>query len=576
MGRQSDGEEENEGANVLLWAAAHGDMQDAAHAAASRAGESDELPAVPLEEQVNAAWASHARSPRDAALDGVDAAAEAWVCCDAPECGKWRRVPALVAKLIGDFDQWFCTDARDARVDRCSADQELDNDEIDRRVNAAVAAVAAAAAAAAEVAAAITKDQAKRMQKRKLDMAYRERKKARLAADRREERIAAGLPPDSPPRPPSKTKEPKTLKVPKLPKSPKPPKPAKVPKPPKPPKALPPPPREPTPPPPPPPPRFYPLAMVLCEAEACGKWRRVPKQVAANLGPRDRWVCCMNVTAPAEEQSCKHPQEWVDNDEMLRWLGAQAELEAAARVAGAPIEGETLRGAAEIIAERAESSGLAFDGGRQLSVTQPISVGGSGRSLDSSHQLSTTRPTSVGGESFKGDDEREGEGEAGEGVGQGDGGKGEIDSDNAGAGGSDKDTRPHQPIAAKHEGVQPITISHEDPHWLDTAQHEASEPITSPFAAPALVKALLKEATGVRDFLPRGTVSGFAAEAMTAADEEAHDDPLRADGTPRAMPPPCQRHLPLAAVPVVCGGILGVFLTRRAMFRYPINPHPLP
>jgi len=45
--------------------------------------------------------------PMDASLDGVMAAREAWVCCDAVECGKWRRVPAMVAKLIGDTDQWY-------------------------------------------------------------------------------------------------------------------------------------------------------------------------------------------------------------------------------------------------------------------------------------------------------------------------------------------------------------------------------------------------------------------------------------------------------------------------------------
>ena len=43
----------------------------------------------------------------DASLDGVAAAREAWVCCDAGDCGKWRRVPAMVAKLIGDTDQWW-------------------------------------------------------------------------------------------------------------------------------------------------------------------------------------------------------------------------------------------------------------------------------------------------------------------------------------------------------------------------------------------------------------------------------------------------------------------------------------
>ena len=54
---------------------------------------------------------------------------------------------------------------------------------------------------------------------------------------------------------------------------------------------------------------------------------------------------------------------------------------------------------------------------------------------------------------------------------------------------------------------------------------------------------------------------------MTAEDEEAHEDPTRAEGTPRTIPPPRARGQPHAAVPAVCGGVPGVFLARRAMFR---------
>ena len=149
-----------------------------------------------LEQRVDAAWASLAHSPMDASVDGVGAAREAWVCCDAPECGKWRRIPSLVAKLIGDGDRWLCKEVRDVRMNSCGAGQELDNDEIDRRINAAAVAEAGALAAATAAA----KDQAKRTRKRNLDMAYRARKKARLVMEMREQRIAAGLSPDPPSR----------------------------------------------------------------------------------------------------------------------------------------------------------------------------------------------------------------------------------------------------------------------------------------------------------------------------------------------------------------------------------------
>ena len=42
---------------------------------------------------------------------------------------------------------------------------------------------------------------------------------------------------------------------------------------------------------------------------------------------------------------------------------------------------------------------------------------------------------------------------------------------------------------------------------------------------------------GIKEDLPRGEVSGFAAEAMCAEDEEAHDDPNRKEGAPHDAPP---------------------------------------
>ena len=115
--------------------------------------------------------------PLHADEDGIVAACEeAWVCCDAPGCGKWRRVPAAVARRVGGTAEttptrdpngvgdtsWRCADGRDVRYNACAAPQELENDDIDRRV------------AAAE----------RRERKRAQDRAYRARKRARREAAR--------------------------------------------------------------------------------------------------------------------------------------------------------------------------------------------------------------------------------------------------------------------------------------------------------------------------------------------------------------------------------------------------------
>ena len=125
-----------------------------------------------------------------------------------------------------------------------------------------------------------------------LDKAYRERKKARLAAERRQARIAAGLPPDSTQRPKKEPKEPKVEAKPR---------------------------REE--PPPPPPPRFYPEVAVKCEADGCGKWRKVSRRVASSMGPRDRWVCAFDRSVPAEERAfaCDRPCVWSSDEDRLSW-----------------------------------------------------------------------------------------------------------------------------------------------------------------------------------------------------------------------------------------------------------------
>jgi hypothetical protein len=106
-------------------------------------------PAPPLTvEEVDAAWAAMSARPMDASIDGLLAASESWVACDAQPCGRWRRVPALVAAQISDAEPWFCEHSRDSRHNACTSPQELHDDEIDRRINAAAALQSRAAAEA--------------------------------------------------------------------------------------------------------------------------------------------------------------------------------------------------------------------------------------------------------------------------------------------------------------------------------------------------------------------------------------------------------------------------------------------
>jgi hypothetical protein len=392
---------------------------------------------------LDAAWANHSSTPLDAAVDGVAAAREAWICCDAADCGKWRRVPSVVARALGEGDEWRCSENRDERFAGCGLPQELGDDEIDRRVNDAAAAERAVLLAEAEAERVRLREVERRDRKRKHDQQYRDRKRLRKAQERRDARVAAGLPPDSPPRPPPPEKKAKKLvKAEKLKQETPPP-----------------------PPPPPPPPTFYPLAAIRCESEACGKWRRVSRDVAeSHAGPRKRWVCAFNAAAPFEQRSCAFPQEWPDDAAVFAWRVAHAAEEAEARASGAVIDGEEEE---EIVDEHGK--------------------------------VERRKKKTKGGSSA---------------------------------------SRPRRQL--------PIAI----------AAGETEE------------QARRRRATlGIKEDLPRGEVSGFAAEAMCEADEEAHDDPNRLEGAPRTMPPPLPRGEPAAAVPVRCGGVSGVFLTRRAMFR---------
>ena len=60
-------------------------------------------------------------------VHGVAAASEAWIACDFETCGKWRRVPSIVAKTLADDARWRCADGKDAgaRFSSCDAAQEL-------------------------------------------------------------------------------------------------------------------------------------------------------------------------------------------------------------------------------------------------------------------------------------------------------------------------------------------------------------------------------------------------------------------------------------------------------------------
>lgn len=59
---------------------------------------------------------------------------DTWVCCDS--CGKWRRVPQVVAAELNDDIPWFCKDNQDTGYNNCDIPQELTDTEIDARTTA--------------------------------------------------------------------------------------------------------------------------------------------------------------------------------------------------------------------------------------------------------------------------------------------------------------------------------------------------------------------------------------------------------------------------------------------------------
>ena len=287
-----------------------------------------------------------------------------------------------------------------------------------------------------------------------LDKAYRERKKARLAAERREARIAAGLPPDSPPRPKKEPKEPRREEA----------KPRR---------------EEP----PPPPPRFYPEVAVKCEADGCGKWRKVSRRVASSMGPRDRWVCAFDRSVPAEERAfaCDRPCVWSSDEDRLSWRSEMIAAEATARSNGAEIDGDP----------------------------PPAQL---------------------------------------------------CEPDGTPDGTPEKAHRKHGGRAAPPPPPD-FANAEEEAEWRRRRHEERTG-----------VHLLTKEEAGIQTDLPRGTVSGYAAEQMTEEDEDEHEPAGRVDGDIRSAPPQRARGQPAASVPAVCGGVDGVYLARRAMFRCMCGP----
>ena len=61
---------------------------------------------------------------------------EAWVQCENPSCGKWRRVPHSFAEQFSadDADMWTCEKNPQQGFAVCSVPQEFEDDEIDRRI----------------------------------------------------------------------------------------------------------------------------------------------------------------------------------------------------------------------------------------------------------------------------------------------------------------------------------------------------------------------------------------------------------------------------------------------------------
>ena len=120
------------------------------------------------------AWACHSEFCWEPA--SPDAVRDAWVMCESHGCGKWRRVPSVVAARVASSGDagWRCADSKDNRFARCDLPQELGSDDIDTRC------------------ALTNKAEAKRERKRQLDREYRVRRKARLG----DERNAGGAVPD--------------------------------------------------------------------------------------------------------------------------------------------------------------------------------------------------------------------------------------------------------------------------------------------------------------------------------------------------------------------------------------------
>ena len=246
------------------------------------------------------AWRAHAAAPER----GARCAREAWMQCDRRGCGKWRRVPRIVALVMRSDERFTCESSRDGRYNACERAQEATDEEIDRALDDAVR--------AEERAGRVVAIELEREAKRK-EMESNARK-GFVEGVVNDDGALVPLPPKrkraSGKRKPKNGTEKKNGATngrangaghhngysdlaPKFAHD------AAAP---------------------PHPGAFEEWCWIECESAECRKWRRVPQPLVAALQPRDRWVCAMNTRR--DFASCDTPQE-ITNEEITTFMEDQ-------------------------------------------------------------------------------------------------------------------------------------------------------------------------------------------------------------------------------------------------------------
>ena len=229
--------------------------------------------ALGIVRDIDAAWKAMPAVPER----GAGAARECFLQCDAAGCGKWRRAPRAMGDALAGDAKFYCKDGRDGRFNRCEMAQEVGDDEVNSILDESVAADAEARERCKRD---ISNERGRMYQKRKrlLELERRhdigeielqedgtyvtlaKRGKNGKNGKRHGNNGVGGLGSKAPPHPGP----------------------------------------------------FDEFAWVQCEAEGCGKWRKVKHAAVEGMSVRDRWVCCMN--EDKEHSTCKTPQEMSDED----------------------------------------------------------------------------------------------------------------------------------------------------------------------------------------------------------------------------------------------------------------------